>query len=200
MRPSRRPDDSRQSGRVFALSPHGPAGSSTTAGNADRAVLYDFKGLLAVIQATCRPLAGWNEAFGAVPSALWAGGIGGQLRLSLCPPELSTTDDPAHRRGASATEPVTSHAHLRIHLQRLRTRFRAPGPGRPHAHLPRMRERESGTAAFAAARQVVDDPGDGHAGGQEARCRAGARPDARTDPVRGEPRSPRLSGARAERR
>ena len=46
---SRRALSSRHPIALFPLSPHGPAGFSTTAGNADRAVLYDFMRFPAVI-------------------------------------------------------------------------------------------------------------------------------------------------------
>ena len=47
--------DSRHSNPVFPLSRHGPAKSSPTAGNADRAVPVDFRRFPAVIRASCAP-------------------------------------------------------------------------------------------------------------------------------------------------
>ena len=47
--------DSRPSSSAFPLLRHGPAGSSTTAGNADRAVLYDFSRFPVGIQALTIP-------------------------------------------------------------------------------------------------------------------------------------------------
>ena len=52
----RRGRESRHSSPVFPLSRHDPAGSRTTAGSADRAVLYDFRRFPAGILATSSPL------------------------------------------------------------------------------------------------------------------------------------------------
>ena len=75
--------ESRHSRPVFPLSRYGPAGSSTTAGSADRAVPFDFRRFPAVIHTTAT-LPFWQVSRArATRTAILAGGLMGRPDESL---------------------------------------------------------------------------------------------------------------------